>query len=204
MGFACSLSFLAAGVFLLTSARRSWLLLFWLAAILHELGHLAALRLLRGRVEALRFRLSGAEICYRGTGISYGGEVLLALAGPGMNLLWAAVLALISRWYPEDLLYRFIGCHLVLALFNLLPALPLDGGRVLQSALETRFPLEGEGYARRVSFAVGALLFLLGLYVLLQKGNPTLFSAGGVILLRSGAKRALHLPEKLLKYKFKL
>lgn len=204
MGFACSLSFLAAGVFLLTSARRSWLLLFWLAAILHELGHLAALRLLRGRVEALHFRLSGAEICYRGTGISYGGEVLLALAGPGMNLLWAAVLALASRWYPEDLLYRFIGCHLVLALFNLLPALPLDGGRVLQSALETRFPLEGEGYARRISFAVGALLFLLGLYVLLQKGNPTLFSAGGVILLRSGAKRALHLPEKLLKYKFKL
>lgn len=204
MGFACSLSFLAAGVFLLTSARRSWLLLFWLAAILHELGHLAALRLLRGRVEALRFRLSGAEICYRGTGISYGGEVLLALAGPGMNLLWAAVLALASRWYPEDLLYRFIGCHLVLALFNLLPALPLDGGRVLQSALETRFPLEGEGYARRVSLAVGAVLFLLGLYVLLQKGNPTLFSAGGVILLRSGAKRALHLPEKLLKYKFKL
>ena len=204
MGVACSLSFLAAGVFLLTSARRSWLLLFWLAAILHELGHLAALRLLRGRVEALRFRLSGAEICYRGTGISYGGEVLLALAGPGMNLLWAAVLALASRWYPEDLLYRFIGCHLVLALFNLLPALPLDGGRVLQSALEARFPLEGEGYAQRVSFAVGALLFLLGLYVLLQKGNPTLFSAGGVILLRSGAKRALHLPEKLLKYKFKL
>lgn len=204
MGVACSLSFLAAGVFLLTSARRSWLLLFWLAAILHELGHLAALRLLRGRVEALRFRLSGAEICYRGTGISYGGEVLLALAGPGMNLLWAALLALASRWYPEELLYRFIGCHLVLALFNLLPALPLDGGRVLQSALEARFPLEGEGYARRVSLAVGAVLFLLGLYVLLQKGNPTLFSAGGVILLRSGAKRALHLPEKLLKYKFKL
>ena len=188
MGVACSLSFLAVGVFLLTSARRSWLLLFWLAAILHELGHLVALRLLRGRVEALRFRLSGAEICYRGTGISYGGEVLLALAGPGMNLLWAAVLALASRWYPEDFLYRFIGCHLVLALFNLLPALPLDGGRVLQSALEARFPLEGECYARRVSFAVGAVLFLLGLYVLLQKGNPTLFSAGGVILLRSGAK----------------
>lgn len=204
MGVACSLSFLAVGVFLLTSARRSWLLLFWLAAILHELGHLVALRLLRGRVEALRFRLSGAEICYRGTGISYGGEVLLALAGPGMNLLWAAVLALASRWYPEDFLYRFIGCHLVLALFNLLPALPLDGGRMLQSALEARFPLEGECYARRVSFAVGAVLFLLGLYVLLQKGNPTLFSAGGVILLRSGAKRALHLPEKLLKYKFKL
>ncbi len=204
MGVACSLTFLAAGVFLLTSARRSWLLLFWLAAILHEVGHLAALRLLRGRVEKLCFRLSGAEIRYSGTGISYGGEMLLALAGPGMNLMCAALGALASRWHPDDGLYRFIGCHLVLALFNLLPALPLDGGRVLQSVLEARFPLEGELYSRWVSFAVGALLFLLGLYVLLKNGNPTLFSAGGVILLRSGAKRALHLPEKLLKYKFKL
>ncbi|MBQ4578707.1 MAG: site-2 protease family protein [Clostridia bacterium] len=204
MGVACSLSFLAVGVYLLTSARRSWLLLFWLAAILHEMGHLAALRLLRGRVEGLCFRLSGAEIRYRGTGISYGGEALLALAGPGMNLLCAALGAAVSHWYPGELLYRFIGCHLVLALFNLLPALPLDGGRVLQSALEARFPLEGALYVRRVSGVVGAVLFLLGVYVLLKNGNPTLFSAGGVILLRSGAKRTLHLPEKLLKYKFKL
>ena len=204
MSVACSLTFLAAGVFLLTSARRSWLLLFWLAAILHELGHLAALHLLRGRVEALRFRLSGAEICYRGTGISYGGEMLLALAGPGMNLLWAALLALISRRLPGELLYRFIGCHVVLAVFNLLPALPLDGGRALQSLLEARFPMDGERYTRQISCLIGAGLLVLGLYSLLKSGNPTLFSAGGVILLRSGGKRALHLQKKLLKYKFKL
>ncbi len=204
MSFACSLTFLAAGVFLLTSARGSWLLLFWLAAVLHELGHLAALQILGGQAEKLCFRLSGAEIRYRGSRISYGGEVLLALAGPGMNLLWAVGLAAIARWHPGELLHRFIGCHLVLAVFNLLPALPLDGGRALQSLLEARFPMEGERYAQQISCVIGGGLLLLGLYSLLSNGNPTLFSAGGVILLRSGGKRALHLRKKLLKYKFKL
>jgi len=204
MNCACSLTFLAAGVFLLSSGRRDWLLLFWLAAVLHEVGHLIALRLLGGRAEKLCFRLSGAEIRYRGTGISYGGEILLALAGPGMNLLWAAGLAAFSQNHPGALLYRFIGCHLVLALFNLLPALPLDGGRALQSTLEARFPMEGERYALRISRIVGGFLFLLGGFVLLRRGNPTLFSAGGVILLRSERKKTLHLPEKLLKCKFKL
>ncbi|MBR5537691.1 MAG: hypothetical protein IKU58_07295 [Clostridia bacterium] len=204
MHYACSLTFLAAGVFLLSSRRRDWLLLFWAAAVLHEAGHLAALRLLGGRAEKLCFRLSGAEIRYSGSGISYGGEVLLALAGPGANLLWAVLLAAVSRRYPGELLFRFIGCHLVLAMFNLLPALPLDGGRVLQNVLEARFPLEGEGYTRCISCAVGGVLCLLGLYVLLKNRNPTLFSAGSVILLRSARKKTLHLPKKLLKYKFKL
>ena len=204
MNYACSLTFLAAGVFLLSSGRRDWLLLFWLAAAIHELGHLAVLRLLGGRAEKLCFRLSGAEIRYSGVGISYGGEILLALAGPGMNLLCAALASIVVRWYPRALLYRFIGCHLVLALFNLLPALPLDGGRALQSALEGRFPLEGERYTLWISRVVGGILFLLGISVLLLRGNPTLFSAGGVILLRTGRKKTLHLPKKLLKYKFKL
>lgn len=196
--------FLCAAVLLPAINGKTWVLLFALAAFLHECGHLLALRLLRGRVEGLNFRLSGAEIRYRSGSLSYGGEVILALAGPGMNLLCALLAAAAARTHPDGMLYRFIGCHLVLALFNLLPALPLDGGRVLQAALEARFPMEGELYARRVSRAVGAALLLPGLLVLLKSGNPTLFSAGGVILLRSGAKRTLHLPEKLLKYKFKL
>ena len=197
--FTCSLSFFAAAVFLVLSAHKSWLLLFWLAAMLHELGHLLALCLLGGQVVRFCFRLSGAELQYSGSHISYGGEVLLALAGPAANLLFACLCAWAARRYPFGWLYQFAGCHLVLAFFNLLPALPLDGGRVLQSLLTARFPLEGEQLAGRISLCIGALLSLLGLAVLLKGGNPTLFSAGGVILLRSAGKSPLHLPKKLLK-----
>lgn len=167
---------------------NNWIVLFALAALLHECGHLAALRLLGGRAEGLSLRLSGAEIGYRGESLSYGGEVLLALAGPGMNLLWACLCTLLTRLWPDPRLYRFVGCHLTLAMFNLLPALPLDGGRVLKALLESRWPLLGEPIVRAISGGVGLLLALLGLSVLKKNGNPTLFAAGVVIVLKSDVK----------------
>ena len=197
--FSCSLSFLLATVLLLLASHKSWLLLFWVAAILHELGHLLALYLLGGRVSRFCFRLSGGELQYDGKHLSYGKEILLALAGPGVNLLCAWLCGWLAAFGHRELLYQFSGCHLVLAFFNLLPALPLDGGRVLQSLLELRYPMEGEHLASLVSLCVGVILLLLGLVVLLRGGNLTLFSAGGVILLRSLGKKPLHLPEKLVK-----
>ncbi len=167
---------------------NSWVFLFALAALLHEGGHLAALWLLGGRMERLSLRLTGAEIGYRSERLSYGGEVLLALAGPGMNLLCACLCAIFTRSWPDPRLYRFIGCHLTLALFNLLPALPLDGGRVLKALLEYRWPFMGEAVARAISGGVGLFLLLLGLYVLKTNQNPTLFAAGTVILLKSDVK----------------
>ena len=197
--FSCSLSFLLATVILLLAAHKSWLVLFWLAAILHELGHLLALYLLGGRVSRFCFRLSGGELQYDGKHLSYGREILLALAGPCANLMCAWICGWLAMLGHKELLYQFSGCHLVLAIFNLLPALPLDGGRVLQCFLELKFPMAGERLTLLVSLCVGAILLLLGFAVLLRGGNPTLFSAGGVILLRSLGKRPLHLPEKLLK-----
>ena len=197
--FSCSLSFFVATTVLLLAAHKSWLLLFWMAAVLHELGHLLALYLLGGRVNRFCFRLSGGELQYDGKHLSYGREILLALAGPGINLLCAWLCGWLALFGHRELLYQFSGCHLVLAFFNLLPALPLDGGRVLQNLLELRYPMEGEWLALKASLCVGAVLLLFGLFLLLRGGNPTLFSAGGVILLRSLGKKPLHLPKKLLK-----
>lgn len=190
MGFRTAVSplFVLVTVLFPVLAGRRWIFLFGLAALLHEGGHLASLWLLGGRMERLSLRLTGAEIGYRSERLSYGGEVLLALAGPGMNLLCASLCAVLADRWPEPWLYRFIGCHLTLALFNLLPALPLDGGRVLKAMLEYRWPLLGEQIARAVSGGVGLVLALLGLYVLKVNRNPTLFAAGIVILLKSDVK----------------
>ncbi len=184
---AVSLPFLLVTVLVPLLIGRSWILLFAAAALLHEAGHLAALRLLGGRVERICLRLSGGEIRYRGR-LSYGGDALVALAGPLANLLCALLCAAAARRWPEPWLYRFIGCHVTLALFNLLPALPLDGGRILQAALEYRFPLWGEIVTKAVGLVFGVILSAVGLVILQKRGNPTLLAAGWVILLRSEAK----------------
>ncbi len=200
---AISLPFLCVTVLLPVITGRKWLLLFALAALLHELGHLLALYLLGCRAAQICLRLSGGEIRYSGS-LSYGKEALAALAGPMTNLLCALICALAARSCPSPGLYRFIGCHLTLAAFNLLPALPLDGGRVLSAALSARFPLWGETIAGRVSLLVGLALALAGLVLLGKGANPTLFAAGMVILRPWRAKKALHLSKNLIKYKFKL
>lgn len=122
--------------FLLLLGALFWLdegigLLPWglLACILHELGHIAMAALLGGRVEALSLTAVGAELRIEYSApLSYGQDSLVALAGPAANLL-AGGLALWLRWEPAAVLCLAVGA------FNLLPILPLDGGRVVYGLL---------------------------------------------------------------------
>jgi stage IV sporulation protein FB len=96
----------------------------------HELGHWAAIRLLGGRVTALRLSCVGAEMRLSARHpLSWGRQMGAALAGPAVNLLLAVGAAHLAG--GEEGLYLFSGLNLALGLFNLLPAGPLDGGRIL-------------------------------------------------------------------------
>ena len=115
--------------FLLLLGALFWLdegvgLLPWglLACIVHELGHIAAALVCGGRVERLSLTMVGAELSfsYR-TPLSYGRDSLVALAGPGANLLLGGLFFWQGRHLPAVL-------TLGLGVFNLLPILPLDGG----------------------------------------------------------------------------
>ena len=103
------------------------------AAVCHELGHWLVLRRVGGRIQRLHITVFGAEMQVDDRRISYGGELLAAAAGPMINLLLAAAIGLLGRWWEP--MYLFAGAQLVLGAFNLLPALPLDGGRILWLAL---------------------------------------------------------------------
>jgi len=94
----------------------------------HETAHIAVLYAVGGSVRQCCFTLYGADIqTEQRRGMSYFGEVLSVLAGPGCNLLMATVLAQGGEaWYPAA------GVQLVSGAFNLLPFPGLDGRRILR------------------------------------------------------------------------
>lgn len=97
--------------------------------------------------------------------------MIVALAGPGMNLLLAMlagiVLALVRPEGPPSgagelflllNLFNFIAINLFLAIFNLLPLPPFDGGHVVEGLLPRRL---ARHYAKLARFGFPLLIFLL-------------------------------------------
>ncbi len=164
-----------------------------LAAICHELGHYAVLRLLGGQVESITVTMLGAEMRIAPTHpLSYGGELLATLAGPAANLLLALLFGLGGHFAP--VLYLFSGVQLILGAFNLLPITPLDGGSLFWIAIAWFT----EPYtADRVTADMGVVVSFLLLSVTAFLGCR--FGNGGFLVLMAlwltilSVQRRLHL-----------
>lgn len=128
---------------------NGWALLWYVlfAAAIHELGHFLVLRWFGVPVEGISLGALGANMVVRTETLSYGREVLCALAGPGMNLLWAL-------WF-QGRNQTFAGIHFSLCVFNLLPIAPLDGGRALSALLSCHL---APGLGEVISIWIGSAL----------------------------------------------
>jgi Zn-dependent protease/CBS domain-containing protein len=146
--------------------------LFFLSLLLHEFGHALVARREGMEIDGITLWLFGGVARFRGMFPSAGAEFRIAIAGPLVSLaLGVAFVGL--AWLaglPDsaDGVLAWLGyINLVLLVFNLLPALPLDGGRVLRSAL---WGARGSfAWATRVAAAIG-------------RGFGYLFIAAGVFL----------------------
>ena len=149
------------------------------AVFAHEAGHALFLRIGGARVRRVSLDMKGLKMDYSGN-ISRVSEAAAILAGPLMGLVYAAISARLGQLLEREFLLFSSGLSLALSLFNLIPARPLDGGRLL--AL-----LTGEG---RLLCAVElcAALGLMGggLWALWRGYGPGLCISGAWLLLAWG------------------
>ncbi|MBQ4313492.1 MAG: site-2 protease family protein [Clostridia bacterium] len=146
------------------------------AASIHELGHLAAMLIFsHAAPEVVDITPFGLRISLRG-GVFLRRWMLVAIAGAVANMLCCALFGCLCTLWYSPFLIRLAAANLCLAIVNLFPVEPLDGGQLIRAMLDRVLSCE---QAERASFII-SVLFLLplataGLYVLIRsQGNFSL------------------------------
>jgi Zn-dependent protease len=150
--------------------------------LLHEFGHALMARRFGIETEDITLYPIGGVARLRRMPRAPGAELLIALAGPAVNFAIVGALtvlsllglnALVAGTTLEFLLNELLIVNLVLGLFNLIPAFPMDGGRVLRALLGGWL---GRAQATTIAATIGrtlAVLFgIFGIMTLVWTGNP--------------------------------
>ena len=186
--------FLAVGVWYAFTGELFLFLMSTLIALQHECAHAFAAAKLGYKLNKIVLMPFGAVIDGDLKNISFRDEIFVALCGPLCNLLTAVFF--VALWWFQPTLYAFTDTafysSLSIALINLLPAYPLDGGRVLKCALtrvffkkshqEVNAEQKAERICRAITFAFGSLFLLLFLLFCLQKRFHFSMLAFGIFL----------------------
>lgn len=177
----------------------AFILLLFACVVLHELGHALAAR---------RYAITTADI----TLLPIGGvaritrmprdprqELVIAVAGPAVSIAIAlALYAVLGQWgnlrdilaleNPRlALLAKLLTANVWLVLFNLIPAFPMDGGRMLRALLAMRMP---HSRATQIAATIGqAIAFGFGFLGLL--GNPILIFIALFVYLGAAQEASL-------------
>ncbi|MGW6397621.1 site-2 protease family protein [Streptomyces sp. NPDC055134] len=149
---------------------------FYASVLVHELAHTVAALRFKLPVRRIQLQFFGGVSEIEKESETPGREFVLAFVGPLLSLVLAGVfylgmLAVEPGTVPGVLLAGLMISNLIVAAFNLLPGLPLDGGRMLRAIVWkiTGKPMSGTVAAAWVGRAL-AVTVLIGLPLLTQSG----------------------------------
>lgn len=143
-----------------------------LCCIVHETGHLLCLAAMGERPRLIELSFYGIKLERASVSSSRAGEALLYACGPAANLIFSALLFVLS-----DTREFFRLCALIslgTGMLNMLPCVPLDGGNLLFTLLSGSVEYER---AERISFIVSAATLVpfcvFGITLMIKEGNIT-------------------------------
>jgi stage IV sporulation protein FB len=134
---------------------------------IHELGHIAAAKSYQWRIREVQLTPFGGVALMDDDGaIPAHEEVIVSISGPFMNLVMVALAYMLYqfRLWSSDWTDYFVQANLILCLFNLLPILPLDGGRVLRACLSFVLPYY-QTLQRTSSMSIWVSAFIVGICI---------------------------------------
>ena len=150
MRFAVHPLFLLFGVWYAFSGRLFLFLVFTLVALMHECGHAFAAARVGYRLDKIVLMPYGALISGDIEGIGLKDEIKVALAGPLVNAATAVLFVALWWFFPETYAYTDVAAYAsaAIALVNLIPAYPLDGGRILLAKAAIHENVRSEWFCR--------------------------------------------------------
>ncbi|NEQ23933.1 MAG: site-2 protease family protein [Microcoleus sp. SIO2G3] len=196
------------GLALASSAGLILALLLFGSVLLHELGHSLVARSQGIKVNSITLFLFGGVASIDRESKTPEGALQVAIAGPGVSLLLFGLFSVLEQVLPSNsvaavLTSNLADINLILALFNLIPGLPLDGGQVLKAVVWklTGNRFKAVHWAALTGKLVGGLAIALGLGLALWRELGAIWIAfiGGFVFRNANAyDRITTLQEALL------
>ena len=183
-----------------------FIVLLFACVVLHEFGHIAAARRYGIRTPEVTLLPIGGVASLERLPSDPAQELVVALAGPAVNLvIGLALIAALGSAHAADLTQidnpnlslagRLAIANIFLAVFNLIPAFPMDGGRVLHALLAMRV---GGPRATEIAARIGqALAFGLGFLGLF--GNPLLLFIAIFVYIAAAGEAQMSAGQQALK-----
>lgn len=173
-----------------------FILTLFVCVVLHEFGHSLVAIKFGGKVKSITLLPIGGMANITKMPEKPKEEFLVSLAGPAVNIVIAAVLGLYLTYIKsvsfesmdfthittDNFLILLLYANVFIVLFNLIPAFPMDGGRLFRSALSIRMSrIKATRIAKTIGQVFAIIFIIAGLYI-----NPFLIVIGIFVLL--GAK----------------
>ncbi|WP_440112016.1 M50 family metallopeptidase [Paenibacillus sp. QZ-Y1] len=173
---------------------------------IHECGHAAAAALLGCRVLSIQLLPFGGVAVIEDAGnMTARREIIIALAGPLQNILMVGVVLLLKYGNFGDPVFLdyIIQGNLLIALFNLLPVLPLDGGKIVQALVSLFAPYYTTlmwTYRISILCSAGVILFAISKWVAGDYGLPLNILLIGLFLFYSNVTDYRNIPYRFIRF----
>lgn len=172
--------------------------------LVHEMGHLAAANGFGWRVREVQLLPFGGVLVVDELGTApTREELIVSLAGP-LQHVWMILVALLMKWVDvgaSSWWDYFIEANLMIGLFNLIPVMPLDGGKVMQSLLGYLLSYHNTIlYTAWISMILSLAIIVIAIIQLISGHLPLNILVIGIFLLVSNWYAYRQLPYHFFRF----